>query len=197
MRLLQHKAKLLIAGIGIVCFFTGCTKAPDAELAAAKTAIQAAKDAEADVYMSNNFSNLGKAMEMVETEIARQQTKFPMMRKYKNVTTMLKKTTSLANELADEAPKIKAQMQTQMKENLGLVDGMLKATEKDIRRLGRKQGKAVVEELKGYLAEADSAAARAKTEFGGGNVMGAKDKLAEVQGLINKITGILKPKDKE
>ena len=197
MRLLHNKVNLIVAVTCMVCFMGGCAKAPDAELAAAKQAIQAAKDAEADVFMSKNYANLEKAMEMVETEIARQKTKFVMMRKYKNVTEMLEKTLTLANEVTAEAPKIKADMVKMLKENLGLVDGMLQATEKDIKRHSRGQSKAVIEELKGYLAEADSAAARAKANFDTGNVMGAKDEFGEVQAYINKITGILKPKDKE
>ncbi|MBN1758243.1 MAG: hypothetical protein JW863_08000 [Chitinispirillaceae bacterium] len=197
MRLQHNKVNLIVAVTCMVCFMGGCAKAPDAELAAAKQAIQAAKDAEADVFMSKNYANLEKAMEMVETEIARQKTKFVMMRKYKNVTEMLEKTLSLANELTAEAPKIKADMVKMLKENLGLVDGMLQATGKDIKRHSRGQSKAVIDELKGYLAEADSAAARAKANFDTGNVMGAKDEFGEVQAYINKITGILKPKEKE
>jgi hypothetical protein len=194
MRFLQRKGNLIIAGTCIVYLFSGCAKAPVKELAAAKAAIETARNAEADKYMSRNFQNLLKALEASEAEIANQQSSFFMTRKYKRVTEMLVKTASMATDLANEAPQKKAEMIAQVKENLGLVKGMLEETAKDIKKAPRSTGKEVIAELKADLSTAESAAATAATEFDAGNIFGASDNLAEVQRLMKKITDTLKPK---
>ena len=194
MRLFQLKVNMIIAGTCIVCFFSGCAKAPDAELAAAREAVKAARDIEADRYMANNFQNVQKALTMAEEEIAKQKQSFFMTRKYKRVTEMLKKTTDLATELKNETPKVKADMVAQVKENLGLAEGMLKETANDIKKSKRTKDKSVIAELKVDLSNADSAAVRAAADFEAGDIFGASEDLAEVQRLIKKITDTLKPK---
>lgn len=197
MRFFKNKLNLIIAGVCMAFLFSGCAKAPFEELAAAKAAIQKAKDAEADKYMVNNFKNLEKALKMAEDAIVNQQSKFFMTRKYKNVTDMLQKTVTLANDIAADAPKKKAEMVDMLKGNIGLVDGMLEATAKDIKKNRRKKDKAVIEELDGYLTEADSAAVKAKAAYASADYFTAKDKLEDVQMYINKITSTLKPPKEE
>lgn len=190
-------SSLIIAGITIAYFLSGCAKAPDAELAAAQNAVKAAQAVEADKYMSRNFQNVQKALQMAEAEIANQKKAFFMTRKYKRVTEMLEKTTTLANEITAEAPKIKAEMVAQVKENLGLVKGMLAETANDIKKAPRTFNKDVIAELKGYLSSADSAAVMAADKFKAGDVLGASEHLSEVQGLMKRITDTLKPKTEE
>jgi sensor domain CHASE-containing protein len=61
-------------------------------------------------------------------EIAKQKGKFILNQKYKRSKDLLDKTTKLAKEIAEEAPKIKEQTEAQVKENLSLVKGMLAET---------------------------------------------------------------------
>jgi len=197
MSFLKNKATLVIASTCIAYLFSGCAKAPDAQYSAAKAAIEAAKTAEADKYMAKNFQNLQAALAKADAELAKQQQAFILTRKYKRVTEMLEKTTALATEIATEAPKIKADIVGQVKENLGLAKGMLKETAEDIKKASRKTDKAVITELKSYLSEADSIAAVATNDFNTGNVLKAAEELTAFQGLIKKITDTLKPKTEE
>ena len=195
MRFSQLQVSLIIAGVSVGCLFSGCSKAPYDKLAAAKEAIKAAKEVEADKYMSRNFQNVQKALEMAEEEMAKQQQVFFPLRKYKRITEMLEKTITLATEIKNEAPKVKADMIAQVKENLGLVKGMLEATAKDIRKAPRSTGKEVIAELKGDLANAEEFAAKAAEAFDKNDVFGASENLSEVQRLMKKITDTLKPKE--
>lgn len=197
MHFFNSRTNLIIAGTCFVYLFSGCSKEPTTELNAAKAAIKAAQDVEADKYMAKNFQNLNNALAKAEEEIAVQKKSFFLTRKYKRITEMLKKTEELATEITKEAPKKKEEILTQVKENLGLVKGMLRETADDIKKSARKQDKAVIEELKGYLSEADSAAALANANFKAGEVLKASENLETVQMLINKITGTLKPKSEE
>ncbi len=198
MRFFTRKVSLIIAGTCIVYLFSGCAKAPDAELAAVRAAVKAAQDAEADKYMARNFENLQKALAAVETEMANQKKALFINRKYKKAKDLLEKTLKFATEVTNEAPKVKGNMIAQVKENLGLVKGMLQETADDIKKASRvADKKAFIPELKADLSAADSAAARAAADFEAGNVIKAADGLAEFQRLIKKITDTLKPKTEE
>ena len=193
----SRKVNLIIAGTCIISFFPGCSKAPDAELAAARAALKAAQDVEADKYMSRNFENLQKAMQAAETEIAKQNSSSFLKRKYKRSTQQLIKITELATEIKNEAPKAKEAITAQVKENLGLVKGILQETANDIKKASRGKEKSVIEELKADLSAADSAAVRAVAAFASGNILTASEDLDNVQSLIKKITDTLKPSTEE
>jgi hypothetical protein len=193
MRSFRRQVTLFVAGVSILFSFSGCSKEPTAELAAAKAALKAAQDVEADKYMAKNFQNMKKALENAEGEIALQKSKFILNRKYKIVTQNLVKITEVATEIKNEAPKAREATIAQVKENLGLVDGMLKETANDIKKPSRSKDKNLIAELKSDLSAADSAAVRAKAEYEAGNVLGASEHLATVQSYIKKITDTLKP----
>jgi hypothetical protein len=198
MRSLRREVSLIIAGSCILYTISGCAKAPDAELAATKAAVQAAKDAGADQFMARNFENLQKGLQMAEEEISNQNTSFFLTRKYTRAKDLLKKTSELATDITKEVPKIKEEAVKQVTENLGMVKGMLAATAEDIKKASRnKDKKSVIEELKANLNSADSAAAVAATEFAAGQVMKASESLSTVQTLIKKITSTLKPPSDE
>jgi hypothetical protein len=101
-------------------------------------------------------------------------------------------TTTLATEIATEAPKAKAEITATVKENLTLAKTMLKGLGNDITRL-KKKNKALFEELKADLSAADSATISAAADFDAGNTLAASEKLATVQQTINKITRNLQP----
>jgi hypothetical protein len=189
----RRNVNLIITGTCVFSFLTGCAKAPDAELEAARAAFKAAQDAGAEKYMNKNYLNLQKAMETTEMEIAKQKGKFILNQKYKRSKDLLDKTTKLAKEIAEEAPKIKEQTEAQVKENLSLVKGMLAETANDIKKASRSKSKAIIESLKGDLSMADSAAARAQANFAAGDALKAADDLSEVQLYVKKITDALKP----
>lgn len=185
---------LIIAGTCIAYLVSGCAKAPNAQYSAAKAALESAKSAEADKYMAKNFQNLQRALEAAEAEMAKQKQTFILTRKYKRVTEMLEKTTTLATELATNAPKAKSDMVAQVKENLDLAKSMLQETASDIKKASRKTDKAVIKELNSYLSEADSVTTLATKDFNSGDVLKAVEELNTFQGLIKKITDTLKPK---
>lgn len=186
--------------IAITCAFytfSGCAKAPDAEMAAAKAAIKAAQDIEADKYMSKNFQNVLKALEAAETEIAKQQSSFIIGRNYTKALNLLKKTTSLAIEIKKDTPKAKDELASTVKENIPIVRDMLKLTANNIKKASRFKEKHIITGLKAELASADSIAARAAADFETGNILGASENLTNVQITIKKIMDIILNADSE
>ncbi len=198
MRLFSRKLTLIIAGTCVVYLFSGCAKAPDAELAAAKAALKAAQDAEADKYMAKNFQNIQKVVEEAEKEINKQKASFILTRKYTRVTKLLTNATTIAKEITGEAPKAKENIVAQVKENLTLSKSMLAETAEDIKKASRsKDKKKLVPDLKAVLSSADSTAARAAAEYEAGDVLKASESLANVQTLIKQITDQLNVKPEE
>lgn len=197
MRFSRIKVTLIIAAACLISLHTGCAKAPDGKLATAKQALEAAKKAEADIYMAGGYQNMVNAIKTAESMMITEKEGFVLTRKYKRITEMLDKTIQYTNNLAKEAPNVKAKMSTQVKENLSIVDGLLKETANDIKKAGRKRRrreKALFKDLDATLEAADSVAAVAKTKFNAGDVKGTIADLDEVQALMKKITDTLNPK---
>lgn len=193
MGILKRRFNLFIAATCIVYLFCGCSKSPDKKLATAQAALKAAKEVEADVYMSKNYQNLETALKTAEADIAKENSKFIINRKYKKITLMLDNIIELATEITKEAPKIKSETISQVEQNLELLDGMLEETANDIKKASRGKDKAVIEELKADLNTADSIGVIAAEVYKKGDVFGASEHLAEIQGLIKKITDTLNP----
>lgn len=188
MRSFFTPATSLIAAVFLAGMFSGCAKAPDQEYAAAKTAIEAARDVEADTYMPNNFANVQKAFQTAEDELALQNGKFALSRNYKKAIQLLSNVTTLATELKNDAPGKKEEITTDVENGLASVKKMAEETRVDIKKAPRgtfdKKAKAKMTE---DLDAAESTLAQAATEFESGNIMDARQKLGEAQKLLKKI----------
>ncbi len=193
MRLFSRKVNLIIAGTCVAYLFCGCAKAPDAELAAAKAALKAAQDVEADKFMAKNFQNVQKVVEEAEKEIAKQKSEFFLTRKYTRVTKLLETATEITKEITADAPKAKENIVAQVKENLALTKTMVRDTENDLKKASKlKNRKSLVPDLKIELRAADSIATLAAAEFEAGDVLKASKSLDEFQAQIKRITDLLK-----
>jgi len=181
-RIIPVVAVLCIAGV-----FSGCVKAPDAELAAAKAAVKAAQDVEADKYMPNNFQNLQKALSSAEAEVEIQKSNFFLSRNYSKAKQYLRNTTDLAKQIAAEAPGAKAELITRVKENLAAAQKLAKETRGDIKKVPRSKGRKVIAQMKTDLDAAEVALAQAAELYNAGNYLGARDKLADGQKLLKGI----------
>ena len=182
--------RLIPVVVAVACmsgFFSGCVKAPDQELAAAKAAIKAAQDVEADKYMPNNFLNIQNALASAEAEIKLQNSNFVLSRNYGKAKQYLRNTTELATQITAEAPGAKADLISQVKENLTSAQEMTKETRVDIRKAPRSKGKQVLAQMRTDLDAAEIALAQAAEEFEAGNFLGARDKLSDGQKLLKGI----------
>ena len=187
MRSFHGLIRVAVAGVCILGFFSGCVKAPDQELAAAKAAIKTAQDAEADKYMSNNFQNIQKALESAEREIELQKKIFILSRKYKRAQQLLKNATDLATQITADVPQAKEDLTTQVKEGLISAQTMAKETRVYIKKAPRSKSKEVLTQMVADLDAADSALAQAATYFAAENVLEARKKLTDAQELLKKI----------
>lgn len=197
MFLLKRSIGLFSALALTVSLFSGCAKAPDAQLEAAKTAINAAKEAQADKYMANNYKNLLKALEASEAEIEKQNQAAFFARNYKTATTMLEKTTSLAQDITKEAPQAKERFIALVKENIPIAKENLAISAKSISNVAKTKDKAVIEQLKAELSAADTTLAAAVKDSEAGDFLSASARIDSIQATVKFITETLKPKEEQ
>lgn len=187
MRSFLRLISVVVAGACISGLFSGCVKAPDQELAAAKAAIKAAQDVEADKYMPNNFQNVQNALSSAEAEIQIAKSKFILSRNYGRAKVLLENTTNLATQMTAEAPGAKADLIETIKERLASAQEMAKETHGDIKKVRRSKGKEVIAQMKTDLDAAEVALEQAVTAYDAKDYLGAKKKLGEGQKLLKKI----------
>ncbi len=188
---LKYIFNLLALLLSLIYFSFGCSKAPHEELNSAKAAVEAARDMEADKYLANNFQNLLKALEAAEKEIAKQKKTFFVSRKYSGAKQLLRKTTDLALELKNEAPRAKKEMADVVEENLPIVRDLLKLTDNNIKKASRFKSRQIIAALKSDLSSAESITDSAVADFEAGNIFKASRRLDTVQITVTKITDIL------
>lgn len=177
---------LLTVGACMAVFFSGCAKPPEEELAAAKAAFKAARDAEADKYMVNNFPNLQKAMEAAEEEVMSQKSKFALSQNYNKAKQLLKNATELAGQLAADAPKAKEELRIQVEKGLPGTQQKVKEARADLKVSSKSKEKKVVLQMMADLDQADNALVQAAADFAAGNLPEAAKKISNAQGLLKK-----------
>jgi hypothetical protein len=178
---------VVIAATSILGVLSGCAKAPDEELAAAKAAVEAAQEVEADKYMPNNFQNVQKALASAEAEIALQEKAFVLSRKYGKAKRLLNNATTLATQMKDEVPAAKADMKARVEANLAAAQEIAEETRVDIRKAPRSKGKDVLAQMRVDIDAADGAIAQAAADLAAGDILGAAQKLGNAQRLMKKI----------
>jgi hypothetical protein len=188
MRSFSRLLSVFVAGSLTVGFVTGCAKAPDEQLAAAKTAIKAAQDAEAEKYMSKNFQNLQKALTVAETEIALQNESFILSRKYTKAKQLLNNLINLAEQIKTEAPAAKAEMKAQVEINLKAAQEIAVETRAEVKKAPRSKVKDLLEQMNADLNTSDNAIVQAATDLAADDITGAAQKLGLAQKLLKKIS---------
>lgn len=197
MHSIHHSIPAAVAAALCVGLLSGCAQPPEKELAAAKAAVKAAREAEADRYMPRNFKNTRKALEAAETEIAIQNKEFFLSRNYEKARVLLKNATTLATEIAADVPGAKADMKARIEEGISKAHKMIKEMPADIRKARRTKGKDVVRQMKADLESAKSALARAETEFTAGNILEADRHFDDTRRLIKGIVDQLSASETE
>jgi hypothetical protein len=158
----------------------GCAKVPQMEIDAVNVSIEKAKVAEADVYLPAEFAAVQDSMNAINAEVEAQKSK--MFGSYKDVKVKLAALQVVADELEGksiakkeeiklEVNTIYAEMQTLLAENNAL---LLKAPK-------GKEGKVVIEAIKGELTVIEATMAEVPGLLESGNLLGAQAKVKAVQ----------------
>lgn len=167
---------------------TGCAKPPQQAVDAAKAALDAAQQAEANRYLANEFKAAQDSLNAALAEIEAQNSKFALTRNYDKAAKLLESATTLANNITSQVDAKKAevkaaaeQMVVDLQTGLTEAKALLKKAPKG------KEGKEVLEAIKGELTTVENSLVEVTDLMTKGDFMGAKDKLMAGMQKVNSI----------
>ncbi|MBP7462375.1 MAG: hypothetical protein KBA26_13905 [Candidatus Delongbacteria bacterium] len=178
--------KVLVSVVVVLAMMVlvACEKAPQDKIDAAKAAIQAAKDVQADVYASETMTALLTKEAELDTVLAGQQNK--MFKSFKGVAEMCDSLVLLADQAKNDAAAGKEKMTADVQALMTEVEASI-ATAKEA--LKKCKSKAI--DMAAQTAEADAAVAAiegAKADLEAGS---PNDGLTKVNEAKAKIEGIM------
>jgi len=173
---MKNKILMGLATILMVAVLASCGKKPQAEIDAANAAIEAAKTAEAAVYVPEEFAALQDSLNTIMEEITAQDSKL-----FKNFGSAKEKLTSIltiADQVTANAGTKKEETKAEVANLLESIKPVIEENGKLIPKLPRgKEGAEVIEQIKADVATVDAAVVEAQGLFDNGSFMDAFNKI--------------------
>ena len=187
---MKNKVLMGFAAIAMVVVLVSCGKVPQAQIDATNAAIEAAKAAEANVYLPAEFAAVQDSMNAVLADIELQKGK--LFKKFGNAKVKLDEVLALANQAAAAVPAKKEEVKKEAGTLLNDIKAVIEQNTKLIPKLPRgKEGAAVIEQIKADLANVNTAVTEAQGAFDKGSFMDALNKIkaakAKADGLNAEI----------
>ena len=173
---MKNKVLMGLAVIAMVAVLSSCGKKPQAEIDAANAAIEAAKTADAAVYVPTEFAAVQDSMNAVVAEITAKEGK--LFKNFKGETAKLANVLTLANKVAADAGTKKEEVKAEAANLMTGIKTVIAENVKLIPKLPRgKEGAAVIEQIKADVATVDAAVVDAQGLFDKGSFMDALNKV--------------------
>ena len=173
---MKNKVLNGFAAIAMVVILASCGKVPQAQIDATNAAIEAAKAAEANVYLPAQFAAVQDSMNAVMAQVETQQGK--LFKKFGPVKTKLDEITALANQATAGVAAKKEEVKKEAETLLNNIKAVVAENTKLVPKLPKgKEGAAVIEQIKADLANVDAAVTEAQGAFDKGAFMDALNKI--------------------
>lgn len=173
---MKNKVLMGLAAIMMVAVLSSCGKKPQAEIDAANAAIEAARTAEAAVYVPEEFSALQDSLNAVMAAITAKESK--LFKNFGVETEKLAQVATLASTVSANAATKKEEVKAEAANLLTLIKAVIEENAKLIPKLPRgKEGAEVIEQIKADVATVDAAVVEAQGLFDNGSFMDAMNKI--------------------
>jgi hypothetical protein len=182
------KIKLLsgIAIVGMALVFAGCQKYPQVEVDGANAAVEAAKTAQANLYVATEFNALTDSLNTVLAAVEKEKSK--LFKNYKDEVAKLTATTEMAKTVAANAVAKKEQMKQECTATLAEVATLLTENQDLLKKAPRgKEGKAAMEAIAADLTGIETQVGEVNTKFAADDIINA---LNQAKALKDKATSI-------
>ena len=191
---MKNKVLMGLAVIAMVAVLTSCGKKPQAEIDAATAAIEAAKTAEAAVYVPAEFAAVQDSLNAVMADITAKESK--LFKNFKGETAKLANVLTLANTVAANAATKKEEVKAEAANLMTAIKTVIEENGKLIPKLPRgKEGAAVIEQIKADAATVDASVVEAQGLFDKGSFMDALNKIKaakeKAEGLNTEVKEVL------
>jgi len=183
---MKNKIFMGLAAIAMVAVLSSCGKKPQAEIDAATAAIEAAKTAEAAVYVPAEFAAVQDSMTAIMAEIAAQESK--LFKKFGPSKEKLVATVTLANTVAANAATKKEEVKKEVEALMTTVKAVVEENKTLMTKAPKgKEGAAVLEAMKTDMASIEASIVEAQAKYDAGTYM---DALNTVKAANERAAGI-------
>jgi predicted small lipoprotein YifL len=175
-RKMKNKVLMGLAAIAMVAVLSGCGKKPQVEIDATNAAIEAAKTAEAAVYVPAEFAAVQDSMNAINADIAAQESK--IFKKFGPAKVKLAETLTLANQVAANAAVKKAEVKKEVETLMTEIKAVLEENTALMKKAPRgKEGAAVLEQIKTEMATIEASVVETQGLYDKGTFMDALNKV--------------------
>jgi len=173
---MKNKVLMGLAVIAMVAVLTSCGKKPQAEIDAATAAIEAAKTAEAAVYVPAEFAAVQDSMKAILADVEAQKSK--LFKKFGPAKLKLDATLALANQVAANAAVKKEEVKKETETLMTGIKGVIEENVTLMKKAPRgKEGAAVLEQMKTEMATIEASVVEAQAAYDKGAYMEALNKV--------------------
>lgn len=188
---MKNKILMGFTAIVMVVVLASCGKVPQAQIDAANAAIEAAKAAEANVYLPAEFTAVQDSMNSVLANIETQKSK--LFKNFGNAKVKLDEIANMANQAAAGVAAKKEEIKKEAQTLLGDIKTVIAENSKLIPKLPRgKEGAQVIEQIKSDLSGVESSVAEAQGLFDKGLFMDALNKVKSAKEKADALNSEIK-----
>ena len=173
---MKNKVLMGLAAIAMVAFLSSCGKVPQAQIDATNAAIEAAKTAEAAVYVPAEFAAVQDSMKAITADVEAQKSK--LFKKFGPAKIKLDATLALANQVAANAAVKKEEVKKEAETLLTSIKAVIEENGTLMKKAPRgKEGAAVLEQMKTEMAGVEASVVEAQGLQDKGAYMDALNKV--------------------
>ncbi len=170
----------VIAAVSLMLIFAGCAKVPQAEIDAAKAAIEEVRGAQADIYLPGEFTAINDSLRVALEKVEAQKGK--LFKSYKSVKTILANIPTMAASIKANTETKKAEVKAEAEAMLATVTTMqLENNTLSAKLPMGKNEREAVEAIKAELGVIDGAITEVSTMLANGDFMGALNKINAIK----------------
>jgi len=180
-----------LAAVAMVAFLAACGKVPQAQIDATNAAIEAAKAAEANVYLPAEFAAVQDSMNVIQADIETQKSK--LFKNFGDVKVKLDETLALANQVAANVGAKKDEVKKEAETLLNDIKAVIDENTKLIPKLPRgKEGQAVIDQIKAELETVNASVVEAQGLYDKGSFMDALNKIKAAKDKADSLNAEIK-----
>jgi hypothetical protein len=188
---MKNKILMGLAAIAMVAVLSSCGKKPQAEIDATNAAIEAARTAEAPVYVPAEFAAVQDSMTAIMADIAVQESK--LFKKFGPAKLKLTQTLELANKVAANAATKKEEVKKEVETSLASIKTVIEENKTLMTKAPRgKEGAAVLEQIKTEMTTIEASVVEAQGAYDKGAFMDALNKVKAANDRATAINTELK-----
>jgi hypothetical protein len=185
-RNMKNKVLMGLAALAMVAVLSSCGKKPQVEIDATNAAIEAAKTAEAAVYVPAEFAAVQDSMNAVMADITAQESK--LFKKFGPAKAKLATTLTLANKVAANAAVKKEEVKKEVETEITATKAVIEENKTLMTKAPKgKEGAAVLEQMKTEMTTIEASLVEAQGLYDKGTFM---DALNKVKAAKDRATGI-------